>query len=273
MAVTDQKKIERGSSIIEIRNLHVELGGVEILSGVNASIRRGEITALIGPNGAGKTTLLLCVLDMIPYRGEIRINGGKDRPAIGYVPQQLDFDRGMPATVMDFLCLPRQRRPVWVSHRSDQKRRARETLEQVDAGHLENRGLGNLSGGEMQRVLLALALMEDPEIIMLDEPASAVDRTGEELFMNLIRDLHRDRDLTFLMVSHDLSMVTRLADQVICLNRVILSEGKTADVINEKNLSACFGSDKGILAHDHGWGAELSCAYDDKDDKPGEEGG
>jgi len=255
---------------IEIRDLYVEMGGVEILHGVNAVFRKGEITALIGPNGAGKTTLLLAVLDIIPYRGEIKIHTKKSRGAIGYVPQHLDFDRGMPATVTDFLCLGRQRLPVWLFHGKSKKAHALEALSWVDAERLSRKRLGSLSGGEMQRVLLAMALMERPEIILLDEPASAVDRSGEEIFLKLVKRLHAERDITFLMVSHDLTMVTRLADQVICLNRVVLSEGRTADVLNEPNLAACFGADKGVIAHRHGWDAELSCAYEDWGGEKGE---
>jgi zinc transport system ATP-binding protein len=254
---------------IEIQDLHVTLGNVEILHGVNARIHEGEITALIGPNGAGKTTLLLAILGMIPYRGRIVILSRSGRPRIGYVPQHLDFDRGMPVTVMDFLCLPRQRRPVWLSHGRAQKRRVLENLSWVESAHLADRRLGNLSGGELQRVLLAMAMVEDPDIILLDEPASSVDKSGEELFMRLIRRLWQERKITLLMVSHDLSMVTRLANQVICLNREVLSEGKTSEVLNERNLSACFGTDKGLLLHDHPWDTELSCAYDPAAPPPG----
>ncbi|HUT52183.1 MAG TPA: metal ABC transporter ATP-binding protein [bacterium] len=253
----------RPLAAITVTDLHVDLGGVAILEGVNVEVRHGEITALIGPNGAGKTTLLLAILGIVPYRGQIKFNGGQAQPRIGYVPQTLDFDRGMPATVMDFLCMGHQRRPLWISQAKGQKQRARDTLALTMADHLEKRRLGNLSGGELQRVLLARALMEGPDIILLDEPASAVDRSGEELFMKLIKKLNQEKKIAILMVSHDLTMVTRLARQVICLNRVVLSEGKTADVVNEKTLSACFGADKGILLHDHGWDGEVSCAYDE----------
>jgi len=248
---------------LDIRDLHVKLGGIEILSGVSATIKKGEITAIIGPNGAGKTTLLLAILGMVPYTGEIVVRRKNGEQRIGYVPQHLDFDRGMPATVADFLAMGMQRLPVWIGQRKSIKSVTRQSLEQVEAAHLFDRKLGNLSGGELQRVLLAKALLTDPEVVMLDEPSSAVDKTGEELFMRLIRELHRDKGLTLLMVSHDLTMVTRLAHQVICLNRTVFSEGKTADVINEENLSACFGPDKGILLHNHGWDGELSCAYED----------
>ncbi len=265
-------KREPGEPAIEMRDLRVEMGGVEILAGINAAVREGEITALIGPNGAGKTTLLLAVLGVTPYRGRIIIRSNKRGSVLGYVPQYLDFDRGMPATVMDLLCLAGQRSPVWVWHQRSMKKRALVSLSWVEAEHLAWRSFGNLSGGELQRVLLAMALIEDPDIILLDEPASAVDRSGEEVFMNLVQRLHREKGITFLMVSHDITMVTRLAHQVICLNRMVLSEGKSADVINEKTLSACFGSDKGILTHDHHWGRDLSCAYEPEDEQGPPEG-
>ena len=263
------EKIRERTAAIEVRNLEVELGGVEVLKGVNARFREGEITALIGPNGAGKTTLLLAIMDMVPYRGEVLFQSRRGRPAIGYVPQQLDFDRGLPVTVMDFLCLSRQRLPVWISHRREVEKKARETLALVEAGHLAGRRLGSLSGGELQRTLLAMALSDDPEIMLLDEPASAVDKTGEEMFMKLVKGLQQERKLALVMVSHDLSMVTKLADQVICLNRQVLNEGKVSDVLTEQTLAACFGADKGLLLHDHHWGAELSCASEPPQDRPG----
>jgi len=253
------------SAAIEIDDLHVELGGIEILSGVNARIGRGEITALIGPNGAGKTTLLLAMLGMIPYRGRIVIARDNGLLRVSYLPQRFEFDRGLPVRVMDFLCLSQQRLPLFVVSRKQKRAKALAALGEVEAEHLRSRRLGALSGGELQRVMLASALLEDPTVLLLDEPASAVDRTGEELFMGLVRRLHQERRLTVVMVSHDLSMVTRLASQVICLNRRVLSAGKTAEVLNKSSLSSCFGEDKGLLLHDHPWDAELSCAREPED--------
>jgi zinc transport system ATP-binding protein len=267
--MNEPEQKDRPRSVIRIEDLHVDLGGVKILEGVNAEIRQAEITALIGPNGAGKTTLLLAILGIVPYRGKILFNGGSVQPRIGYVPQHLDFDRGMPATVMDFMLMGHQRRPLWISQARGPRERARAALAMTMSDQLASRRLGNLSGGELQRVLLTRALLEEPDIILLDEPASAVDRSGEELFMTLIKKLNQEKKICILMVSHDLTMVTRIARQVICLNRVVLSEGKTADVVNEKTLSACFGADKGILLHDHGWDGEVSCAYDEADHRHG----
>jgi zinc transport system ATP-binding protein len=260
---------------ITIKNLQVELGGVEILTGVNIKIKKGAITALIGPNGAGKTTLVLAIMDVIKKTGgSITFGNNDERPVIGYVPQHLDFDRSIPVTVMDFLCMWKQRKPIWISHSKKISARALEALGWVEASHLADRMMGNLSGGELQRVLLAMALLEEPEIIFLDEPASAVDKSGEELFMKLIRKIHEERGITFLLISHDISMVTKLANQVICLNQLVLSAGDASSVLNEQNLSACFGSDKGLLLHDHPWqefDGEIQCAHCDDDHEHGEE--
>ncbi|MFO8055977.1 MAG: metal ABC transporter ATP-binding protein [bacterium] len=257
---------------IEVRDLQVELSGAVILSGVNARIPEGAVSALIGPNGAGKTTLLLAILGIIPYQGKIKVRCGKGAHNIGYVPQHLDFDRGMPVTVMDFLCMGSQRSPLWLSRLRNRKKHALEVLARVKADHVAGRMLGNISGGEFQRVLLAMALMEEPSILLLDEPASAVDRNGEQLFMNLVKSLNEEQGLTMLMVSHDISMVTRLAEHVICLNREVLSEGNTADVINESTLSACFGADKGLMLHDHHWGEDVTCAFEPLSDEESHNG-
>ncbi|MEW6521803.1 MAG: metal ABC transporter ATP-binding protein, partial [Thermodesulfobacteriota bacterium] len=152
--------------------------GVPILERVNASVPRGSWTNIVGPNGAGKTTLILALLGMLPYSGKIRFGNGGGRPRIGYVPQRFAFDRGMPITVMEFMLMGRQRLPFWFGCRGG-RGPARELLAAVHADKLESRLLGALSGGEMQRVLLALALQEEPDLLVLDEPTAGVDFQGE----------------------------------------------------------------------------------------------
>jgi zinc transport system ATP-binding protein len=171
---------------LEIRNLSVRAGGREILSEIHADIRCGEVTALVGPNGAGKTTLLLAILGLVPHTGEIRfcrdVEHGEGAPRIGYVPQRLDFDRNTPMTVQDFFALSSQRYPVVIGHSARSRKSAQESLARGGAAHLISRPLGKLSGGELQRILLALALRDNPDILLLDEPVSGVDLSGEELF-------------------------------------------------------------------------------------------
>jgi zinc transport system ATP-binding protein len=244
---------ERHLHTLSIRNLTVRKGGAEILSGVDADIRCGEVTALVGPNGAGKTTLLQAILGQVPYTGEIRFcrarEHGQGEPRIGYVPQRLSLDRDAPLSVLDFFALSAQRRPVFLGPSRKAREAARNSLEQAGVGHLLRRPLGRLSGGELQRVLFALALRDDPDILLLDEPVSGVDVAGEELFCDFLSQVQRNSLFSLLLVSHDLSVVTRHADQVICLNRRIVCQGATTEVLTPENLAAMYGSDAHLFRH------------------------
>jgi zinc transport system ATP-binding protein len=240
---------------LSIRNLTVRKGGTEILSGIDADIRCGQVTALIGPNGAGKTTLLLAILGQMPYTGEIRVcrspEHGKGAPRIGYVPQRLDFDREAPLTVLDFFAISAQRRPVFLGVSAAARRSARESLELAGVDHLMDHPLGKLSGGELQRVLFALALRDSPDILLLDEPVSGVDLAGGEQFCEFLDQVHRSARFSLLLVSHDLSVVTRHADQVICLNRRIVCQGATTEVLTAGNLAAMYGGEPHLFRHNH----------------------
>jgi ABC-type Mn/Zn transport systems, ATPase component len=234
---------------VSITDLTVSRGGVCALEAVNARVPRGQCTAVVGPNGAGKTTFILALLGELRHAGTIRISGPADPgPArIGYVPQQLHFDRGMPLTVTEFLALGLQRRPLWLGIAPSVRDRAAELLEAVQAGALSGRKLGVLSGGETQRVLLALALAQDPDLLVLDEPAAGVDPHGESLFCELLESLRARHGFTQLMVSHDLGMVSHHADHVICLNKTVIAEGAPRDVLTAPILMRLFGLHMGLL--------------------------
>jgi zinc transport system ATP-binding protein len=241
--------------VLTIRNVTVRKGGVEILSGVDADIRSGEVTALIGPNGAGKTTLLQAILGQVPYTGEIRFLRTAERahasPRIGYVPQHLSFDRETPLTVLDFFALSAQRRPVFLGPSRKARRTARESLERTGMAHLLDHPLGRLSGGELQRVLFALALRDEPDILLLDEPVSGVDVAGGEQFCEFLSRVQRGAPFSLLLVSHDLSVVTRHADRVICLDRRIVCQGATTAVLTAESLSSIYGSEARLFRHGH----------------------
>ena len=226
----------------------VRLEGITILEEVTASVPRGRCTAVIGPNGAGKTTLLLALLGHVPFQGDIRIGNkpGGGNLRIGYVPQRLQFDRGLPMTVRDFLVMGLQRRPLWLGTKRASRSRARNLLANLQAESLENRRLGVLSGGELQRVLLALALEQKPDLLVLDEPASGVDLRGGQLFCELLDRLRGEHGFTQLMVSHDLATVTHHATHVIMLNRGVVAAGPPRDVLTPANLGAVFGMHMGL---------------------------
>lgn len=227
----------------------VTLGGVTVLDSVTASVPAGGCTAVVGPNGAGKTTLLLALLGEVPHRGTISVScvHGGAKPRVGYVPQRLSFDRGMPLTVAEFLSLGLQKRPLWAGLGRGMARRAGELLELVGAQALAKRGLGALSGGELQRVLLAQALAQEPELLVLDEPAAGVDFQGEHLFCELLDRLRRSQGFTQLMVSHDLATVTHHATHVIALNRRVAAEGPPHEALTGETLTMIYGIHMGLV--------------------------
>lgn len=238
---------------IKVENLSVRIGGIQILYDVQASIMCNETTAIIGPNGAGKTTLLLAIMGLVPYTGTITFceecSHGNSRPKIGYVPQRLDMDRGMPITVLDFLCLQDQKYPLWLGKNRKVKESAIASLERVAASHLIKRQLGKLSGGEMQRVLLAMALQNEPNIVLLDEPVAGIDVAGEELFSEFLSNLQKSTRFSLVLISHDLSVVTKYANHVICMNKTVKCEGRTVEVLTPENLTAIYGINIGLYEH------------------------
>jgi zinc transport system ATP-binding protein len=221
----------------------VTIGNSEILKDVNIHIHCGELTALIGPNGAGKTTLLKALLGEIPFTGSIVYLDARElmlrKPSIGYVPQKLDFDRGAPVSVMDLFAASLSKRPACFGYSRKLLLRVQEDLERVQAGHLINRRLGQLSGGEMQRVLLALALDPAPDLLLMDEPVSGVDMRGKDLFYKLVFNLRNLYDLSIILVSHDLNMVARYADRVVLLNKTVICTGTPIKQIGAAIIKTC----------------------------------
>ncbi|NLI76961.1 MAG: metal ABC transporter ATP-binding protein [Candidatus Riflebacteria bacterium] len=237
---------------LRLTDVSVTLGGVPILERITADIERGKTTAVIGPNGAGKTTLLQAILGLLPARGRIEFldpDGRMVPPRLGYVPQNLNIDRQAALSVLEFLSLDTQVMPVWLGISAEAREGAATALDRLEARHLLDRPLGKLSGGELQRVMLAAALHREPEVILLDEPVSGVDVAGGHLFCDILEDLALDRQLTVLMVSHDLSVVTRHAAQVLCLNRTVSCHGPTPEVLTSAHLQDLFGQHAGLYQH------------------------
>ena len=236
------------AAAVRFEDVTIERGGISILDGVTATVPKGSCTAIIGPNGAGKTTLLMALLGEICYQGRIVLGEHTPTPRIGYVPQRLAFDRGMPLTVREFLAMGFQKKPLWFGIGADMHNRSSEMLALVKAEHLAKRKIGALSGGELQRVLLALALRQDPELLVLDEPSSGVDFRGELIFCELLDQLRHSKGFTQLMVSHDLATVTHHATHVICLNHKVAAEGPPRHTLTSVNLTAIFGMHMGLVS-------------------------
>ncbi len=243
--------------LVTIDNVYVTLGGNTILRGVNAGLARGQITALIGLNGAGKSTLLRALVKEVPYTGRIKFFCGHDhsKPSpehVGYVPQRLRIEANLPLTVYDLFGMALQRRPLFLGATRMVRQRMTQLLERVNALGLLHKPVEKLSGGELQRVLLALALEPGPELLLLDEPAAGIDFKEGEKFYELIADVNRQTGATILLVSHDVSVVSRLAHHVLCLEGGrIQCQGPPGEIMNEAMLERIFGSGKSIYGHHH----------------------
>jgi zinc transport system ATP-binding protein len=247
--------------LVSIRDLSVTLGGIRILRSLSADLQRGRITAVIGLNGSGKTTLLRALLKEIPYTGQVRFHCGHDHHAptpehIGYVPQKLKIEANLPLTVRDLLALALQKRPLFLGIARSVRRQMTHMLDQVGAPQrLLDSPVDKISGGELQRVLLGLALQPEPELLLLDEPAAGIDFQDQESFYDLISRLNRESKVTILLVSHDVSMVSQRAHHVLCLtDGSIQCQGEPSQVLSDAMLAKTFGSERAVYAHRHGHG-------------------
>ena len=218
---------------LKIQNLSVRYGAEEALSGVNLHMHCGQIVALIGPNGAGKSTLIHAILGQQAYTGSITFHGPDGREQklrIGYVPQSPNFAKGDPISVLDLFCCCIGKRPAFLRPRAAMREKVLQCLSNVDAESLIDRRVGALSGGELQRVLLALALEPMPNMLILDEPLSGVDVEGMALLMDMLDGIRKKFDLSILMTTHDFSMLEKYADRVVLLRERVLCEGTPEQV-------------------------------------------
>ncbi len=257
--------MERDSTaLVTVKGIDVSFDRTRVLAGVDLAVHRGEIVTLIGPNGSGKTTLVRVVLGLLnPQGGAVRRHPGL---SIGYVPQRLSVDPALPMTVRRFLSLP-HRQPEAALH---------QVLEEVGAGYLIEQPIHNLSGGETQRLLLARALLRDPDLLVLDEPLQGVDFNGQLALFELIGAVRHRRNCGVLMVSHDLHLVMAGTDRVVCLNHHICCTGAPEAVSRHPEYLALFGprAAEGLAvythAHDHHHDISGAVVEDGKPSKSGQ---
>lgn len=247
----------RSPSLVTIHDLRVALGGVSILEGIHMDLARGRISALIGLNGSGKTTLLRALVKEVPSTGQIRFHCGHDHTGatpeyVGYVPQRLTIESSLPLTVLDLFALSLQKRPLWMGVRHAVRAQAEGLLERVGVRGLLDRQVDKLSGGQLQRVLLALALQPKPELLLLDEPAAGIDFQDQQMFYRVIGDLNQDTGVTVLLVSHDLSIVSQMAHHVYCLkDGRVFCHGTPQQILTGETLAETFGPEMAIYTHTH----------------------
>lgn len=239
---------------LKLEGLSVNLRGDSILEDVSFHLHCGEIVALIGPNGAGKSTLFRSILGQMPYKGDITfapaggpairladgaVTGGK-RPLVGYVPQAPSFDRGDPVSVLDFFTAATAKWPVWLPVPQKYRKRAAACLSRVHGEDLLDKPMGALSGGQLQRVLLALALEPVPHILILDEPLSGVDIEGEHQLLEMLDELRTQYDLSIFLSTHDFATLGQFADKVILLNKRVLKAGPPDEVLSSPEFYETF---------------------------------
>ena len=226
-------------------NLSVYDGDEAIIYDVNMEFHCGEITALIGKNGSGKTTLIKALLGERPHTGNITYLDHKDgkikKLTIGYVPQHLLFDKNAPVSVLDFMAAAVGSKPVWLGHSKAMRSSIQKRLESFSAGHVIDRPLGELSGGELQRVLLAMAIEPLPDLLILDEPVSGIDINGLDTFYRKGSELRNKYHMAILLVSHDLSLIKSFADRIILMDKTVIAQGTPDEVYETKASADTFG--------------------------------
>ena len=231
------------SCCLRVENVSVKIGADRILKDVNLHVHCGEMVALIGPNGAGKSTFLKTILGEREYDGIIAFSEpGKrsKKPRIGYVPQSPAFDPSDPVSVSDLFACCMSKRPAFLGLGKTMRELVLECLERVHGEDLIDKRIGTLSGGELQRVLLALALEPMPNILILDEPLSGVDIEGMTNLMDMLDEIRKNYDLSILMTTHNFSMLDRYADQVVLIDHRVLIKGSPQVVLNSTEFETAF---------------------------------
>ena len=236
------------SCCLKVQNVSVKIGGDKILRDVNLHVHCGQMVALIGPNGAGKSTLLKALLGEREFAGNLLFSvpgSRRARARIGYVPQSPNFDPGDPVSVADLFTCCLSRRPAFLGASKKDRELIEECLERVHGEDLIDKRVGTLSGGELQRVLLALALEPMPNILILDEPLSGVDIEGQTGLMDMLDEIRRDYDLSILMTTHDFSMLGRYADRVVLIDHEVKCQGTPEEVLDSPEFRTAFHMKEG----------------------------
>lgn len=238
----------KNDTLLKVSGLKVKFDSHVILDDISFEIKRDDTLAIIGPNGAGKTVLFRCLLGLIPYEGKVE---WAPNVRIGYVPQKLAIAKDLPLTVQEFL-----------KFKEKDEKKIHQVLTQVgfqkesEHAHNDKRVLGTrlgaLSGGEMQRVLIAYALLGEPQVLLFDEPTAGVDVTGEETIYSLIHKLQEEEDLTIIFISHELQVVYHYANNVLCLNKEKICFGPPREVVDKVSLAKLYGEDVQVYKHHDG---------------------
>lgn len=206
--------------IVEIKNLTVEYGDITALDSANLALYADDFVGIIGPNGGGKTSLVKAILGLIPYEGEVAVHQDKIGKTIGYLPQQNNFDSQFPISVAELVLSGLQSsKGLTRKYTNKDKLKVKAILEELQIPHLHNKSVGELSGGQLQRALLGRAIISEPKLLILDEPANFVDNEFERELYEMLHELNNR--MAIVMVSHDVGTITSFVKNVVCVNRTI----------------------------------------------------
>lgn len=234
------------NSLLSVSNLKVKFDHHAVLDDISFDVKKDETLAVIGPNGAGKTVLFRALLGLLPYQGKIEwVKNIK----IGYVPQKLAIAKDIPLTTSEFFALKEKNKKeiekVLVSVGFEEDKPHKGHLQE----HVLKRKLGVLSGGELQRVLIAFALLGHPDVLLFDEPTSGVDISAEETIYELLHKLQKNEKLTIILISHELQVVYKYANNVLCLNKEKVCFGPPREVLDKESLAKLYGGEVGFYQH------------------------
>ena len=236
----------REDIVLKVSSLNVSFDGHKILDDVSFEVRSDDTLAIIGPNGAGKTMLFRCILGLVPYSGQVEWTSGVK---VGYVPQKLYVDKEIPLTVTELLAF-KEKSHAKIADALSKVGFGKDTLHQAHQGsRLLKTRLGVLSGGELQRVLIAFAILGNPNVLLFDEPTSGVDISAEETVYSLISKLKEEKDLTIIFISHELEIVYRYAANVLCLNKEKVCFGPPKKAIDTASINKLYGEDVNFFKH------------------------
>ena len=232
-------------TILTVENLGVKFDNNEILRGLNFFVQKGDVLAIVGPNGAGKSVLFRALLGLVPYSGTIRWS---PKLKVSYVPQKFNIDKDLPLSVGEFLGFKEKNTGKIIN--------ALKSVGITDEHHIQHHILkermGWLSGGQIQRILIAWSILDNPDVLLFDEPTAGIDVGGEETIYNLLKKLKDERGFTVILISHDLNIVYKYANNVVCLNKEMICYGEPSAVLDPASLTKLYGGEASFYKHEHG---------------------
>jgi zinc transport system ATP-binding protein len=243
-------QVDHTKNIIEVEDINFSYGKEAVLKNINLQIHKGDYLGIVGPNGAGKTTLIKIMLGLLkPNRGSVILSTNR----IGYVPQKAtNFDENFPATVKEVASMGRYSKVGLLKRlNAEDKRIVEKCIEQVGMSDFKDRLIGDLSGGQQQKVFIARALASEPEVIFLDEPTTGVDQKSQEDFYTILKKLNRELDLTLVLVSHDIEKVLNEAMHIACVDHTLVCHSSPNEYLKSISESEILGKDIKILPHHH----------------------